>query len=96
MMKVWNKLDSDVPESAVYVGRPTKWGNPFVIGLDGDRDEVIQKFERQLPHSLAGADIEELAGKDLVCWCAPKPCHADVLLFWANLDRTPIVDDEPF
>ena len=71
---------------AVYVGRPTIWGNPFVIGQDGDRGQVIHMYERYLlesPHLLDR--LSELRGKDLVCWCSPKACHADILLKYANL-----------
>ena len=70
-----------VPRGAVYVGRPSKWGNPFVIGPDGDRRAVVAKYRLWLaaqPRLLA--DLRELRGKDLVCWCAPEACHADVLL----------------
>ncbi len=69
----------------VYVGRPTKWGNPFVIGKDGDREDVIKKYRNWIlgqPDLLR--DIGELAGKTLACWCAPNACHADVLLLLAN------------
>ena len=64
----------------VYIGRPSKWGNPFTIGKDGTREEVIQKYEEwiqtqpQLLDSLA-----ELKGKTLGCWCHPQACHGDVL-----------------
>ena len=63
----------------VYIGRPSKWGNPFTIGKDGTRDEVIAKYRVHLHESGLIADIEELRGKTLGCWCAPKPCHGDVL-----------------
>jgi len=64
----------------VYIGRPSKWGNPFVIGKDGTRDEVIEKYEawlRTQPALLAA--LPELRGKTLGCWCAPQACHGDVL-----------------
>lgn len=64
----------------VYVGRPTKWGNPFAIGKDGSREEVVEKYREwimQQPHLLAA--LPELRGKVLACWCAPLPCHGDVL-----------------
>lgn len=85
-MKVYNKNQSNIPADAVYVGRPSVFGNPFVIGVDGDRDEVIEKFMAYLSQhpDLQFRVQTELAGKDLVCWCAPKPCHADVLLEIAN------------
>ena len=82
-MRVWNKREKGVPANAVYVGRPTKWGNPYVIGRDGTRDEVIKKYEQWL-RSKSGLDVTELRGKDLVCWCKPKACHADVLMKLAN------------
>jgi len=86
-MKVWNKRDSGIPASAVYVGRPTKWGNPFCIGrVDGDRETVIEKYHKYLmdhPRLVDDAKVE-LRGKDLVCWCSPDACHADVLMEIAN------------
>lgn len=83
MPKVLNKRDG-MPAGAVYVGRPGKWGNPFQIGRDGDRAEVIRKFTAQFLQSPLVNDLHELRGKDLVCWCAPEACHADLLLFLAN------------
>lgn len=80
--RVWNKARGDYPASAVYVGRPSKWGNPYRLGK-GDRAEVIAKFREWLL-SESGLDVAELRGKDLVCWCAPRACHADVLLELAN------------
>ena len=78
-----------VPAGAVYVGRRmtriglagSKWANPFKIGLDGTRAEVIEKYRAWLfeqPELVAA--LPELRGKDLACWCAPLPCHGDVLL----------------
>jgi hypothetical protein len=69
----------------VYVGRPTQWGNPFEIGRDGTREEVIAKYEawlRTQPNLMR--DLRSLRGQVLACWCAPKPCHGDVLLRLAN------------
>ncbi len=85
---VHNKRYS-APADAVYIGRPSKWGNPFVIGKDGDREQVIEKYRWWLTTTLAGdalfqAARRELVGKDLVCWCSPEPCHGDVLLVAAN------------
>ncbi|MCW5702203.1 MAG: DUF4326 domain-containing protein [Bradyrhizobium sp.] len=69
----------------VYVGRPSKWGNPFVIGRDGSRADVIAKYRAWIvaQPDLMGA-LEELRGRDLVCWCAPLACHGDVLADLAN------------
>lgn len=85
MARVWSKRDRGVPADAVYVGRPTKWGNPFVIGQHGDRDEVIRLYRERLAGSPAMLRaVRELAGRDLVCWCSPEACHADVLVEFAN------------
>jgi len=65
----------------VYIGRPSKWGNPFSIGKDGDRDEVIAKYRAWIqtqPELLAA--LPELKRKIVGCWCAPKACHGDVLM----------------
>ena len=69
----------------VYIGRPSKWGNPFVIGRDGTRDDVIARYEAWLLEQPELVDaLPELAGKTLGCWCAPRACHGDVLARLAN------------
>jgi hypothetical protein len=97
-MRGWRK-----PEGAVMITRPARWSNPYKIRPYGPytRDEAIDLFEADL---LAGrlvtgagrdpvgvADLRRaLAGKDLVCVCAPdERCHGDVLLRWANTDDDP-------
>jgi hypothetical protein len=64
----------------IHVGRPSPWGNPFLIGRDGTREEVIAKYRE---HVLQDPDLMKslhtLAGLRLGCFCHPKPCHADVL-----------------
>tara|TARA_R100001510_G_scaffold50995_1_gene50428 strand:+ start:1167 stop:1424 length:258 start_codon:yes stop_codon:yes gene_type:complete len=65
----------------VYIGRGSKWGNPYVIGKDGNRDEVIEKYRlyiERTPELLCA--ISELKGKNLVCFCKPQRCHGDILL----------------
>jgi len=85
MLEVLNRRVSGIPKGAVYVGRPTKWGNPFTIGKDGDRDAVITAYMAWFSLNVKlQSCLDELKGKDLVCWCAPLPCHADVLLELAN------------
>ena len=64
--------------------RRTKWGNPFVTGRDGTRDEVIAKHKAWLADNFSDEDLAELRGWDLACWCAPLPCHCDELLRRAN------------
>jgi hypothetical protein len=64
----------------VYIGRPSKWGNPFVIGEHGTRAQVIAKYEAWLLRQPALiAALPELRGKVLGCWCHPNACHGDVL-----------------
>ena len=90
MPKVLNKYKDVIPKNAVYIGRPSKWGNPFVVGKDGTREEVIAKYRTWLlaqPVKVESAK-RELAGKNLVCFCAPKGCHGDVLLEVANAGVT--------
>lgn len=75
-----NKGDFDV-----YVGRPTKWGNPFIIGRDGDRSEVIvQYLDWLVKHPELMDSLSELQGRVLGCWCAPRPCHGDILASLAD------------
>lgn len=64
----------------VYIGRPSKWGNPFAIGADGTRAEVVAKYRDWIPTQPAlMAAIGELRGKRLGCFCKPAACHGDVL-----------------
>lgn len=97
MPKVLNKRTDSIPEGAVYVGRPSKWGNPFKVGSRGvvphmgkiDHTEAVRLYKEWLwrrPDLIEQAK-SELRGKDLVCWCAPLPCHADVLLELANKEE---------
>ncbi len=83
-MTVFKK--GNAPQGCTYIGRPTKWGNPFVIGNDGTRADVIAKFEAyiRVRPALMQAAKNELKGKNLVCFCAPLACHGDVLERIAN------------
>ena len=75
----------------VYIGRRTRgfegsiWRNQFIIGEDGTREDVINKYRtwiKSRPDMLAR--LSELKGKILGCWCSPKPCHGDVLIELIN------------
>lgn len=70
----------------IYVGRPGPWGNPFHVGKHGTRAEAIALYREWLlaQPALVARARRELRGRDLECWCAPLPCHADVLLEIAN------------
>jgi len=79
-----------LPPGAIYVGRPSKWGNPYRVGtcLIPDAEAAVAAFRANLPTKL---ECTELRGHDLACWCpltlpdgSRCPCHADVLLELAN------------
>lgn len=82
--KGWRK-----PEGTIVVARPSRWGNPFRVGLDGDRAQCVDRFRRALRNGHLAFTLDDvradLAGRDLACWCPlDEPCHADVLLDAAN------------
>jgi len=85
-MKVYNKRHGYVPPDAVYIGRGSPYGNPFLMGRDGDRNAVCDKYIQMVESQpgLKAKFIADLKGKDLVCWCAPKRCHGDYLLRISN------------
>lgn len=80
-----------VQDCDVYVGRrmhmggwelvESKWANPYKVGKDGTREEVLEKYRKYvLTRKDLIAELPELHGKTLGCWCKPEPCHGDVLL----------------
>jgi hypothetical protein len=66
----------------IFIGRPSKFSNPFIVGKDGTRSEVIQKFKdyfRSLPN--LPELLKELEGKRIACWCSlDSECHGDVII----------------
>ncbi|MGC9271621.1 DUF4326 domain-containing protein, partial [Acidiphilium sp.] len=77
-----------LPADAVYIGRGSKWGNPFVVGRDGSREDVIAKHEHWLSRQNdLLRQIDELKSRDLICHCSPLPCHGLILLKLANASR---------
>ena len=79
--------------SGWYVGRPSALGNPFTMRTEADRDRVIGQYREWLAHKIADRDaavMNELNAMlkheeiTLVCWCAPKRCHADVIAQWLH------------
>lgn len=79
------------PAGSIIVTRPTKWGNPFKVGIHGNSVECVRLFRAELLAQDAAwarrikADVEELRGKDLLCWCKlGRACHANILLEFAN------------
>lgn len=84
--RVYNRKSSlPIPEGAVYVGRPTKWGNPWRLGYKAtyrQRHLVLESFRQYLREhpELVEAARRELKGKNLICSCTPLDCHADIWL----------------
>lgn len=75
-----------------YIGRPTLWGNPFEIGKDGTRKEVIAKYRAYiLSNPFLLARLHRLKGKRLGCWCSPKICHGHVIAELADMPSGPAV-----
>lgn len=64
----------------VYIGRGSKWGNPFPMRHEGDRDYVIDMYEDYARDTFTKEDLIPLVGKRLGCYCKPKLCHGDVLV----------------
>lgn len=77
-----------MPENTVYVGRPSKWGNPYIPSNDEERPRAAafyREWLEELRRRGLAHDLEELRGKNLACWCPlDEPCHADILLELAN------------
>jgi hypothetical protein len=75
-----------MPDGAVYVGRPTKWGNPWKVDPEHSLEKCLALYRRLMGDGLNNDEVKfHLRGKDLVCWCPlDQPCHADVLLEIAN------------
>jgi hypothetical protein len=69
----------------VYIGRGSKWGNPYIIGKDGSREDVIRKYESDFNNGKFSHDeLLELQGKKLGCFCKPLACHGDILAEYLN------------
>lgn len=90
---VLNKRKDKIPKGAIYVGRPSIYGNPFPIRKGKTREEVIEKY-REYFKKRSKDDLVFMAAlkklKDataLVCFCAPLPCHADILAEWVEENR---------
>jgi len=87
-------LNPKVKGQSQYVGRPTKFGNAHPIGfckickIPHNREEAIEAFRKDFESNpeLQRQAKAELKGLHLICWCAPKACHADILLEFVNHD----------
>ncbi|WDH36926.1 DUF4326 domain-containing protein [Pseudomonas chlororaphis] len=90
-LKITKVSNKDLGESYdVYIGRGTLWGNPYQMGKEGTRDEVIEKFSYDFERRFLkfpekfDENIEKLRGKTLGCHCKPAPCHGDVIAKYLN------------
>lgn len=77
----WRKTP---PKRRVRIDRQGKWGNPWKIGGEWTREKVIEAYRKWVmgndeTEGLGSVIVAELRGKTLGCWCAPLPCHGDVL-----------------
>ena len=92
--RILNKKFDAITPNTVYIGRPSKWGNPFshlhtslanfkVVSRDAAVDAYEYWLHNQHPELIVQAK-QELRGKDLMCWCAPNRCHGEILIRIAN------------
>lgn len=87
-IRIYNRyvLRDGFPKGAVYVGRPSEFGNPFE--LEDETDRLKACIDHRLWVLKDPARVKrikrKLEGKDLVCWCVPLPCHAETLAYIAN------------
>jgi len=82
--------------NAVYVGRPSPWGNPFKVS-DFGLDQCLIKYEAWLTEKLASDPhfLDPLRGKDLVCFCPlNQSCHADIIMRFLN--EVPCIVEQSF
>ncbi len=100
-IEVVNLHDENIEGMIIYVGRPSILGNPYEIGKDGSREEVIKKYRKWLwvMHKSNGnarkildklVDIAKKHEIKLGCWCAPRECHADVIkkyIMWRIIEE---------
>jgi hypothetical protein len=95
VVRIRRKNNHVLQDCEVYIGRQvnqggwilpqSKWHNPYKVGVDGTREQVIAKFEKYLlGNEKLMKSLPELKGKILGCWCKPKACHGDVLAKYAN------------
>lgn len=84
--RIWARrlASADTVGDVVRIDRRTRWGNPFRIGPDGSREDVIERYRQDLWRRIEAGevpleDLAGLSGKRLACWCSPLPCHGAVL-----------------
>jgi hypothetical protein len=91
-VRVLNKYCDEIPTNAVWVGRPSVFGNPYRLYREPQRREVIESYRAYFAERIKTdlefrRSVESLRGRDLVCVCAPKECHADVILAYLETSQ---------
>lgn len=86
LTKVIHIRDAHMHDNVVLIDRTTKYGNPYVVGKDGSRQQVYELYKNYLltNKDLCDTVYKELRGKTLACWCKPKKCHGDVIVEYIN------------
>ncbi len=88
MVEVVNKK---LGGKGVYIGRGSVFGNPFVLGVDGNREQVIEKYRAWFLEKVGDPafrrEVWKLEGEKLMCFCSPLACHGDVLKWWLELEE---------
>lgn len=81
-MKAPEIVNIKFDECDLYIGRGSKWGNPFPVWECESREDCLKKYEWYLYHQRTDllADLRELEGKVLGCHCKPRECHGDILI----------------
>lgn len=80
-------------EYDIFIGRPSKWGNPFIIGVHGNRQEVVKQYQLWLAENIKLLEsLPELFNKRIACFCSPDLCHGDILKYACELyQKYPII-----
>lgn len=73
-----------IPRGAVYCGRGSPYGNPYIGGVHGSRAMVIAKYERDALPLISQDDLDAIVGRDLLCHCVPEACHCEPLFRRVN------------
>lgn len=91
-MPVLNKYKDVIPPDAVYIGRGSKWGNPFPITESTTREQSLEQYKPWLIEQVKQGkysveDLASLHGKPLVCFCSPKACHGHAVNLINTMQR---------
>lgn len=90
----------NIPTGVTYIGRKSKYGNNFIIGIHGTREECIEKFKKDLKERIQSGEITleflaDLYNKPLLCHCYPDPCHGEVWIAGSRWAYQRLTGKEP-